>query len=308
MFKLNSDVPPGWKGGFAESKPAFAYNPEPDLTSLPMLCNMDNIERIKRQLHVYWPEFSWQSKKGDESSRCFQRFAHDISSIGYDDAGRIWSIICPQQGVCTHNNLCLNVEVTVTGQRGWVNESNRKQIIAADMTVEGKIWFSSSSHQRWPVSVIWDVFKAKALPFPSDKANAIKVSTHLPGNTEQPIFPIRKGLSSLFEAPKFAQHPEAWGSGYIEVEIGDIVTTNHPKVDDFNRKILDIFNIASGNMLESGNILTWNLWFHKPALVDTEEWRTHADRWRKSIFKPEHHYLKEFWDLIRIAEDIAFSR
>lgn len=54
-------------------------------------------------------------------------------------------------------------------------------------------------------------------------------------------------------------------------------------VDHFNQLIMDIFNLASGNMLQPGNVLSWNVWFKAPALVDREEWRTHAERWRKSI-------------------------
>ena len=62
MSNQNSDVPPGWIGGFAESNPAFAY-PEPNLSSLPMLDNMANIQRIKRQQRIFWPEFSWETIK-----------------------------------------------------------------------------------------------------------------------------------------------------------------------------------------------------------------------------------------------------
>lgn len=319
MSNQNSNVPPGWLGGFAESNPAFAY-PEPNLNSLPMLDNMANIPRIKRQQRIYWPEFSWETIKGDPNSRCFQRFAHDISSIGYDDTGRIWSIICPQQGVCAHNIACLNVEVTVTGQRGWVNETNRE--LAADLTVEGKIWFSPSSHQNWIVRQAWDLFKKESLPFPSDKANAIQVSTHKVGNPEQPIFPVRTGPSQLFEAPDFAKHPKAWAVGNIEVQIGEIVPKNHPTVDTFSQKILALFNIGSGNMLLAGNVLTWNLWFTAPELVDTEKWRTHAERWRKSIdadhgpvssparyangslFQPRQDLVEEMDDIIKIIESL----
>jgi len=314
-----SNVPPGWIGGFAESNPAFAY-PDPNLSSLPMLDNMANINRIKRQQRVYWPEFSWETIKGDPNSRCFQRFAHDISSIGYDNTGRIWSIICPQQGACAPNIACLNVEVTVTGQRGWVNETNRE--LAADMTVEAKIWFSPSSHQNWLVRQAWDLFAKESLPFPSDKANAIQVYTHKVGIPEQPIFPVLIGQSPLFEAPFFAKHPRAWTVGHIEVEIGEIIPTNYPTVDTFNQKILDIFNIATGNMLLQGNVLTWNLWFIAPELVNTEQWRTHAERWRKaidadhgprsskaryadgSVFTPKHDFLQEADDIIEIIESL----
>jgi hypothetical protein len=320
----NSNIPAGWIGGFAESNPKFAY-PNPDLSSLPMLDNMANIARIKRQLPVHWPEFSWQTIQGNEDSRCFQRFAHNISRIGYDDAGRIWSIICPQQGACIPNIVCMNVEVTVTAQRGWVNEADPNLAIAADMTVEGKIWFSPSSHQNWFVRQAWDLFKEKSLPFPSDKTNAIQVSTHMVGDPNQPSFPIRAGESSLFNAPDFARHPEkAWSVGNIEVEIGGIIPRNHPTVDTFNQKILDLFNIASGNMLQAGNVLTWNLWFRDPKLVDTEAWKTHAERWRKSIddetdhahksshakyadhshFKPREDLFEEIQDIIQVIESL----
>jgi hypothetical protein len=318
----NSDIVPGWVGGFADSNPLFAY-PKPELKSLPMLDNMANIPRIKRQLRVHWPEFSWETIKGKQDSRCFQRFAHNISSIGYDDAGRIWSIICPQQGACIPNKVCLNVEITVTGQRGWVNEINPDLGIAADMTVEGKIWFSPSSHQNWWVQQAWHLFEENSLPFPSDKANAIQVSTHMVNDPDQPIFPVRAGESSLFKAPEFARHQDkAWSVGNIEVQIGGIIPNHHPTVDTFNQKILDLFNMASGNMLQAGNVLTWNLWFRDPKLVNTEKWKTHAERWRKSIdadhgpvssparyangslFKPREDLSHEIQDIIQIIESL----
>ena len=86
-------------------------------------------------------------------------FAHDISRLGYDDAGRVWSIICPQQGVCVPDITCLNVEVTVTGQRGWADETTRE--MAADMSVVGKIWFTPASHQNWFIKAAWELFTGK---------------------------------------------------------------------------------------------------------------------------------------------------
>ena len=67
------------------------------------------------------------------------------------------------------------------------------------------------------------------------------------------------------------------------MEIGPIQKTNNDLVDHFNQIVMDVFNLASGNMLQAGNVLSWNVWFKAPALVDQEEWRTHAERWRKSI-------------------------
>ena len=179
-------IPPGWVGGFAESNPAFAY-PNPDLTSLPLLQNMANIDLLDRQQAVLWPEFSWETVPGDPSSRCYQMFAPDISRIGYTDTGRIYSIICPQQGAYSPSLGCLNVEVSVTGQRGWVDETTRK--MAADMTVEGKIWFSPSATQSPLVQLLWALFAGSDLPFPASKAHAIRVATHLPGDPSEPVVP-----------------------------------------------------------------------------------------------------------------------
>lgn len=274
-------IPPGWAGGFAASDPAFAY-PTPNLTSLPMLDNLANINLLQRQQAVLWPEFSWETEMGDaDPKRCFQMFAPDISRLGYTDTGRVYSIICPQQGACSAAVGCMNVEVTVTGQRGWANETNKE--LAADMTVEGKIWFSPSAQQNFLVKLLWRKFADSDLPFPSDKANAIRVTTHLPGNSAQPIFSLLKGETTEFTAPPFAKHSDAWNVGNLSVQIGPIVKTGNGDVDTFNTLIMDLFNLASGNMLQSGNVLTWNVWFTEPSLVNNQEWADHAEKWRQSI-------------------------
>lgn len=279
--QLQDLVPPGWVGGFAESNPAFAY-PNPDLSSLPMLGNMDNINLLQRQQPVEWPEFSWETEKGKaDPRRCFQMFAPYISRLGYTNEGRVYSIICPQQGVCHPKIGCMNVEVTVTGQRGWVNETTRE--VAAEMTVMGQIWFSPFAHENLFFQLLWDTFKNSKLPFPKDKANSIKVTTYLPGNPKQEIFPVRRGQTDRFKSPDFALHNEAWAVAHIDVEIGPIKKTGNDLVDRFNQLVMDVFNLASGNMLQPGNMLSWNVWFTAPKLVDQEEWRTHAERWRKSI-------------------------
>ena len=277
----STQIPPGWKGGFAQSNPAFAY-PNPDLSSLPMLDNMDNIDLLQRQQGVKWPEFSWQTIPGNEKSRCFQMFAPYISRLGYTDEGRVYSIICPQQGACSPTFGCMNVEVTVTGQRGWVDETSKT--FYADMTVEGTIWFSPSSLQKEWVKKLWDLFNKLGLDFPTSKAKAIKVQTHKFQDPNQPIFPVSQGETPRFKSPPFARHEdEAWNVGHIDVEIGGIKKTDSKIVNDFNEMIMFAFNTASGNMLKKGNTLTWNVWFTPPALVDREEWRTHAERWRESI-------------------------
>ncbi len=235
---------PGWIGGFAQSNPAFAY-PDPDFSSLPMLDNMANIGLLQRQQGVKWPEFSWLT---EDSRRCFQMFAPYISRLGYTDTGRVYSIICPQQGICHPKIGCLNVEVSVTGQRGWVDETIKE--IAADMTVEGKVWFSPAASQyRW-MKYAWGVANDSGLPFPLDKAHAIRVTTHKPGFPAQPIFPVRTGETTDFTSPDFARHPQAWAVGNVEVEIGPIQKTGHSDVDDFNELVMMVFNLAAGNILK----------------------------------------------------------
>ncbi len=280
--ETNTNLVPGWVGGFEESNSQFAY-PDPNLTALPMLDNMANIDKLQRQQAVKWPEFSWETQKGQpDPKRCFQRFSHNISRLGYTDKGRVFSIICPQQGTYSPSFGALNVEVTVTGQRGWVNESTKQ--LAADMEVVGKIWFSPSAHQKEYVKLLWNFFKKSNLPFPFDKANAIRVTTHKPGNPKQPVFPLRLGETTDFKIPNFAKHKdEAWDVANLGVEIGPITKVGHSLVDEFNELVMDVFNMGSGNMLQEGNILTWDVWFTPPQLVNVKEWRDHAEYWRDSI-------------------------
>ena len=280
-IQIMTSDPNTWIGGFSQSNPAFAY-PNPDLSSLPMLDNMANIKSLRRQQAAIWPEFSWESQKGEKDpKRVYQMFAPDISRLGYTNTGRIYAIICPQQGICYPGIGCMNVEVTVTGQRGWVDETTRK--MAADMTVEGKIWFTPLALQNPTVQKLWDAFKNSNLPFPSTKQTAIRITTHKYQTPDQPIFPVHSGLTDLFKSPDFAIHEEAWATANVQVEIGPIVKTNSALVDSFNQLVLDFFNLASGNMLQNGNLLSWNIFFTGPAIVDTKEWTEHAEKWRESI-------------------------
>lgn len=276
----NVPVPPGWVGGFSTSDPAFAY-PDPDLSSLPLLENMANIDLLDRQQAVLWPEFSWETVPGTPSSRAYSMFAPDISRVGYTDRGRVYSVICPQQGTCSPSLGTLNIEVSVTGQRGWVDEPSRE--VAADITVEGKVWFSPSATQNPLVKAVWDAFAQSGRPFPHDKAHAIRVPIHRQGE-ETDVLPGRSGQTTSFPIPAFAQHgDEAWAVANLEAQISPIRATGDWLVDEFNGLVMDAFNLSSGNLLAPGNVLTWNVWFTEPALVDREEWREHAEKWRRSI-------------------------
>jgi len=282
----NKTPAPGWIGGFSTSNPAFAY-PNPNLSSLPLLGNMDNIPRLKRQVDVLWPEFSWETVHGDPSSRCYQMFAPDISRAGYDDAGRVWSIICPQQGAYSPTLGSLNIEVTVTGQRGWMDEtvSDRDiDLLAIDMNVTGKVWFAPSAKDSFIYNFLKLLLEKEGLSFPLDKPHAIQVTLHKVGDPNDPTIAVRSGLDSGFKNPDFAMHyPDAWGVANVAVEIGPILTCNNAVVDDFNAVVMDVFNMVSGNILKQGNVLAWNVWFDAPTIVNQSEWKNHAELWRQSL-------------------------
>ena len=121
-------------------------------------------------------------------------------------------------------------------------------------------------------------------PFPGDKAHAILINTYTPKNPSQPILRVSKGESPRIKSPGFTKHKDnAWAVGNVEVEIGDIQSTGNQKVDRFNNLVMNLFNAISGNLLLKENVLSWNVWFNPPEPVDREEWRAHAERWRKSI-------------------------
>jgi hypothetical protein len=281
-------IPAGWIGGFAQSNPKFAY-PNPDLSSLPLLDNMANIDKLQRQQKVCWPEFSWESVLTHPESRCFQMFSPDISRVGYTDEGRVYSIICPQQGSCSPLVGCLNIEVTVTGNRGWVDETTPSQGVAADLTTEGRIWFTPLALKEHPIAaLLWEIFRKSGLPFPDKKANAIIVTlwnSHDTTMMSNHVLPGRSGETTRFESPPFAKHwkDNAWAVANLEVAIGQIKKTGSEIVDSFNQLVMDAFNVGSGNLLTPGNVLTWNVWFEEPALANQTEWAEHAEKWRESI-------------------------
>ena len=152
------------------------------------------------------------------------------------------------------------------------------------MTVIGKVWFAPSALSSIAVALLKAKFDKEGLRFPLSKADAIHIKTFKPGNPEHPIFPLRNGQTKNFKIPDFAQHKDlAWPVANLEVEIVPIWKTDHPVVDDFNQRIMEIFNLVKGNILKENNVLAWNVWFTAPELVDQKEWADHAEKWRKSI-------------------------
>lgn len=273
-------IPAGWVGGFEATNPAFAY-PTADLTSLPLLDNLSNIQKLARQQKAYWPEFTWLTQPGSEDSRCYQMFSPDVSRLGYDSEGRVWAIICPQQGVWVENIFCLNIEVSVLTQRGWVNETTQE--FAADMTVGAKVWFSPSTTDKGVYDFLSWYAAREGHKFPLNKTNAIHIDLLSPEDSALPYLKVRDGVAPHIDYPDFVTHDEAWSTANVAVKIGAVQPTGDPIVDEFNQLVMGAFNLASGNLLQPGNILTWNLWVAAPELVNIKEWIDHANYWRTSI-------------------------
>jgi hypothetical protein len=284
--KQPSFIPAGWIGGFSDKPPVQPYPNMELLTSLPFEKNMDNIPNITRMLRAKWPEFSWETTPGDATTRMYQMFAPDISRLGYDDFGRVWSIICPQQGVYFPSiGVTLNVEVTVTGNRGWMNEKAPKaELFAAGVIVKPTIWFSSDSGEGlfWGELQKLDALWANKLPL--NKTNGIRITTTNAEGTDAAV-QVRMGEYPDIPFPERAKHWDefAWAVANLGVKIGGLEPTSDPKVDEFNAWVMEIFNLGSGNLLLENNVLIWNLWAGSPELVDQDEWKHHADYWRSSI-------------------------
>ena len=269
------DIPDSYVGGFAESNPANAYPKTTlDLSDIPMMSNYENIDKITRTQKVHWTEFSWETVINEPQSRVYMKWHDDISRMGYDDEGRIYSIICPQQGQGSAFIGELNIEATVTGYRGWVKED--EYTMFADLGVIAQIWYTPDVNN--PIQkAIAKVLDSKNLP--TSKENSIKIPVH---NVSQPwnsVFIVQNGTSPEFRQPESTQHDhEAYGVGHLTIDIDEMKKTGNEKVDDFNQVILDIFNIAFGNMLAKGQRVSWNVWTGEPEKVDQDEWRTHSER------------------------------
>jgi len=271
-------VPDGWEGGFSECNSNYSYpRITPNLSDLPILDNMDNIDKLTRQQKILWPEFSWLD---GEENRLYSMFSPDISRLGYTDEGRIYSIICPQQGTQSDIFGTVNLEVTVTGQRGYVNEPDHT--VYGDMSVKGRIWITEGKKTPAFLKLFKKFLDTEGYPF--SKANAINITTYNPGQPWNSIFELKNGTNPEFKHPLYAQHwNDAYGLGYLNVEIGEIEPTGNKGVDDFGELLLKLFNIVTGNMLQHGTTLSWNIWLNEPEYVDKEEWAGHAEKWRKSI-------------------------
>ncbi|TWV94698.1 hypothetical protein [Chitinophaga pinensis] len=281
-----SFIPAGWIGGFSTQPPEQPYPNSALLASLPFEGNMDNIPSINRMLRAKWPEFSWETQRGDPTTRMYQMFAPDISRLGYDNTGRVWSIICPQQGVYIPSlGLTLNVEVTVTGNRGWMNElASKEALFAADITIKPTIWFSPDNADSFLWQQLVKLNDKWSDLLPLSKAKGIRLKTSNQDGTND-IIQVRMGEYPNYPFPERANHWKeyAWAVANLGVIIGAVEPSSDSHVNEFNEKVMELFNLGSGNLLQESNTLIWNLWAGSPELVNQEEWTDHANYWRHSI-------------------------
>jgi hypothetical protein len=208
--------------------------------------------------------------------------------------------MCPQQGHwLPFIEGTLNVEVTVTGSGGYVTEDPMS--IDAQITIQPKLWFSPDTMQNNSlIKKLWQLFESNLISFPSSKGNPIKLNGYGVNQQDQPVktpwLNISNGMDPNYPVPDFAKHdtPDEYGNKkavvvYLGVEIGEVVPSTNPikPVADFenwfNGIIMDLFNLATGNLLQYQNVLSWNVWALAPEDVYTPEWQQHADYWRFSI-------------------------
>jgi len=191
------DIPVGRIGDYAEEAkdPSFMGK----LTG-----NLQHIPKIQRMMKFEYPEFNWQMTLGDEETRCYQKFAQYISRFGYDDRGKVWSVIYPQQGLATFMGN-VNIKITVTGVRGWIDENKKK--VSSDIGVKGQVWFSTESKCLKAFNRFMHRYKGTPYEFPLSKINAIKQTTHKQGDPSDPHLCISSGVNKIIRNPKFAEHP-----------------------------------------------------------------------------------------------------
>mmetsp|Transcript_15004 Transcript_15004/g.34782 ORF Transcript_15004/g.34782 Transcript_15004/m.34782 type:complete len:403 (-) Transcript_15004:499-1707(-) len=276
--RKGDSFPDGWKGGFKDTT-------EADLSDLEITGNRDNIEKITRTQKILWPEFSWLSIPGDETSRVYEMFAKDVSRIGYDNDGRIWSLICPQRALFLPPFGTVMIEVTVLGVKGWVDEPNKDMF--ANIGIRGNIWIESENDL---VNEFKAAFEKVGKKFPLSKEHAIKINAHAVGKPDEEFWPVKKGLDPNFDHPSFTKHwDEAFQVYNLEVEMGKPQLAHDELVDDFNKMFLALFNNMSGNLVTEGQRVAWHVWAGKPELVDTAEWKGHAKKWYESL-TVKHEY------------------
>ena len=274
----------GYIGGFAQSNKAFAY-PDPDLSSLIMEDNLANTSHITRVLGIKYPIFSWETQPGKKNTkRVFLEFPDYIAQFGYDNRGQIHNLQCPQIAFASPLLGMINAEVSITGVCGWVDEKAKS--LAADATTIVQLWFSPEGLKNSIVSNLRAYFDRTKLPFPNSKRNSVKVTCHAPRNPKNKIYGFRAGSNPNYKSPDFADvnnKPDVWAVGYAEVTVGEVMSTGHPIVDNFNAMFINLYNECTGGLFKPGTELGWNIGLVAPADITPKKYREEALCWRASL-------------------------
>jgi len=233
-----------------------------------------------------YPEFTWLPESGLEADRLYTMFDPDISRIGYDTTGDVKSVICPQWGTCSSLLGCLNVEVTVTHVRGWINPYTLETVF--DIKVEGKIWLNYTDSTVLPLlSTLIELAGASGYTFPDSKANAIIIPM---GGVDGQDF-IRATNISL---ASFDKHPN---DQLVELIVDVSVKIGSPSTTGLNsteiwiqNQIVDIVNSASDGMWIADSVLEWEIYTGEENMVETQaqrdEYMNHVVLWGASLGTP----------------------
>jgi hypothetical protein len=271
---------------------------------------------VQRFMRVEWPEFSWTDFDG---KRIFQKLTSDISRLGYTNDGLLTHFICPQMGKLTDVLGTAQVEVTVTKQRGYVDESKLPQPIDhiinpdtpnaqqehwcnLDIEVLVQVWFpdvlKSGPNVSFIVNSIVSILQSSfGITFPHSKQTAIKVGA-IDYDTRRTYLSYKKGRNPGFTAPAFTIHPEACAATYLRAIVNP--QPNPPSGMDsadeagkfrahatyeLHKSLFKIFNMMYHNIL--GGELSWNINMSCPELLDSDAkrqaWEDHRRLWQESM-------------------------
>lgn len=275
---------------------------------------------VQRFMRAQWPEFSWIDSTG---RRVFQKLTSDVSRLGYTNNGLMTHLICPQMGKLTNILGTAQVEVTVTKQRGYIDESKLPQpvdhIINSnapnaeqehwanfDIGVEVNIWFpdvfdrSNSNVNSVVREIISLAQSAFGVTFPQSKQTAVKLGS-TDAVTGNPYLTLKPGRNPTYEPPDFTLHPEACAVTYLRAIIDTFPKEpsgmDSSDVDgqfraratyELHKTLFSVFNRMYHNILVGE--LTWNINLSCPELVNTDaarqEWEQHRTLWQQSMGTP----------------------
>tara|TARA_Y100000768_G_scaffold365501_1_gene326846 strand:- start:9823 stop:10974 length:1152 start_codon:yes stop_codon:yes gene_type:complete len=301
---INTKIPPGFNGGGW-----YGYGADFDTQeykNIPLRGNHDRDKEGTRMMRGWWPEFNWLEYPGTKyKNKVYRRADQDITRILYNNRGEILSLICPQFGICLPHLGCIRVEVTVTHVKGWINEINKKCRGNAKIVIQLWIDDYSNKNQSGLIKYITDNYKGN-LPF--NKKNAIRIKCYADKENTNELIKFQD-MNDII--PNL--HPDAnMIVGMEGVRVGKVENNKNYYIDNL---IIELASIQSSNFIVPNNIISWQVYFTHPELVNMNEYLKHVKELKHSIelttnnpLRQKHvPVLNEYGEHVLIEEEIILS-